>query len=164
MKLTRRAYVSVGRIMSPLALIGLRFYTLLTRRPRVRIVVMNELGEILLVQGVISHLGMWTLPGGGVNRHEALENAAERELFEETGIKKPAGAFRFLRTIEKSESGLAFVAPLYMVSATKADLSKTPHNPREIADIGWFKLDDLPDPMAPIVSLGIDEYKRVKQR
>ena len=32
------------------------------------------------------HRGKWTLPGGGLNFGESLEQALEREVFEETGL------------------------------------------------------------------------------
>jgi ADP-ribose pyrophosphatase YjhB (NUDIX family) len=164
MKVSRRVYVLSGRIMSPFALLGLKVYTLITKRPRVRVVAINEHDEILLIRGVISHLGWWTLPGGGVNKHEALDAAAKRELYEETGVRKPLDEFRFLRTIERPELGLNFEAPLFYVPIKHNDLPKTLHNPAEIADIGWFAIDALPELTAKLVHAAIAEYRVAKQR
>ncbi len=160
----RQAYIGFGRWLGPLALLGLRLSTVATRQPRVRVLVRSEHGEILLVRGIISHLGHWTLPGGGVNRHEAFATAASREVHEETGIKKPADIFLYLRTVEKPELGLHFVAPLFVVSVKKSELPKTLHNPREIAELGWFDPLSLPPETDPIVFAALTEYGAMGNR
>ncbi|MDB5183493.1 MAG: ADP-ribose pyrophosphatase [Candidatus Saccharibacteria bacterium] len=157
----RRAYIRAGRILSPVALLGLRIYTMITHRPRVRVIVTNEYDEILLVRGIISHLGWWMLPGGGVNRGEELVVAAQRELHEETGIHKSLDNFHYIRTIEKSELGFNFSAPLFRILVKKSDLPKSLYNPVEIAEIGWYKLDKLPELTAAVVFLAIDELSAV---
>ena len=158
MTVGRRIYVVSGRIVGPFALIGLKVYTAITRRPRVRVIVLNEHGEILLVRGIISHLGNWTLPGGGVNRKEPLVAAAKRELYEETGIERPESAFTYLRTVSKHELHLGFDAPLFSVSVKKNELPKHQFNPIEIAAIGWFASDNLPSESASLVHLAMNEY------
>jgi len=56
--------------------------------PRVSAVVacVDEGGQILIVKQTAGPFaGAWLLPGGHVERDERLEDAARRELFEETG-------------------------------------------------------------------------------
>ena len=56
--------------------------------PRVAVgaVVFKE-GRILLVRrGKAPAEGMWSIPGGSVNLGESLQQAAEREIIEETGV------------------------------------------------------------------------------
>ncbi len=156
----RRVYVSVGRVLSPVMILGLKFYTAVTHRPRVRVIVTNELGEILLVRGIISHRGWWTLPGGGVNRKEEWAEAASRELHEETGIKMPAEEFIYVRTVEKGELGLSFTAPLFHV-VSKRKLPRKLFNPSEIADASWFAVDNLPTPITLLAQAAADECKRL---
>jgi 8-oxo-dGTP diphosphatase len=43
-------------------------------------------GGLLLVRHVVDHREWWCPPGGGVDGDEPLPTAAERELFEETGV------------------------------------------------------------------------------
>ncbi|MFA5927361.1 MAG: NUDIX hydrolase [Patescibacteria group bacterium] len=46
----------------------------------------NKAGEVLLVKSSHKSIGdFWCVPGGGVEEGEAISDAAERELAEETG-------------------------------------------------------------------------------
>ncbi len=81
--------------------------------PRISAVVacVDDAGRVLIVKQTAGPFaGTWLLPGGNVERNESLEDAARRELFEETGYRAgdlrpvaryevrsvPAGRFHFL--------------------------------------------------------------------
>lgn len=47
--------------------------------------IVDHTGRVLLALWNEGEIPMWTMPGGGVELHESVEQAAVRELFEETG-------------------------------------------------------------------------------
>jgi ADP-ribose pyrophosphatase len=64
-------------------------------------------GKILLVQrGVAPSKGLWAIPGGALDLGETLQQAAQREILEETGVtilaREPIYAFDFF---ERTDSG-----------------------------------------------------------
>jgi 8-oxo-dGTP diphosphatase len=64
-------------------------------------------GKILLVKrGIAPSKGLWAIPGGALDLGETLQQAAEREILEETGVviraRKPIYAFDFF---ERSGDG-----------------------------------------------------------
>ena len=148
----------LGMTVAPFALIGLKLFTFVTNRPRVRILVTNEKREILLLRGVISKRGLWTFPGGGVNRGESLKAAVRRELHEETGIDVPVSKLRHLRTVPKGELGLPFDAPVFHVDVRRSDLPGTPYNTKEIAHVGWFSTENIPEHTSALVNEIVAKY------
>lgn len=157
MSYTRRTYLSIGKIAAPVALLGLKIYTKVTNRPRVRVLVENEDGEILLIQNVFSQSKSWIFPGGGVGRSETLVEAACRELYEETGIKKPTSQLNFLSFQNKKETGLSFDVPIFYILVQKNDLPMKLHNPIEIAAVRWFRKDNLPKEISKLIQAAINE-------
>jgi len=76
--------------------------------PRVGVgaVVLRE-GRILLVcRGAAPAQGLWAIPGGGLKLGETLQEGAEREILEETGIVIRAGEPVFTcDSLEKDGTG-----------------------------------------------------------
>jgi 8-oxo-dGTP diphosphatase len=65
----------------------------LTFRPSVYGIIVND-GNVLLLNTV--HTGTYSLPGGGIEIGETIENALKREVREETGIEiEIVNFFRF---------------------------------------------------------------------
>lgn len=76
--------------------------------PRVAVgaVVFKDDRVLLVRRGRAPARGLWAIPGGSMELGETLQAAAEREIFEETGIKIRAGepVFTF-DVIEKDNDG-----------------------------------------------------------
>lgn len=62
-------------------------------QPRVAVgaVVFKDQRVLLVRRGKAPALGRWAIPGGSVRLGESLQQAAEREIWEETGIRIAAG-------------------------------------------------------------------------
>ena len=66
-------------------------------------------GSILLVKRKYHpSKGLWAIPGGKIKWGETLQQAAEREIFEETGIKIKAGRPVYIFDYIKNEGGREF--------------------------------------------------------
>ncbi|WP_371501544.1 NUDIX hydrolase [Kitasatospora sp. NBC_00374] len=88
----------------------------------------------------------WSLPGGKVDQPgESFEQAAARELAEETGIVLPAAAMRVLAVLLDHRDGRARLTAAVLAPPTDAPAFVTePH-----ACAGWdrFPVDALPAPL-----------------
>ncbi len=117
----------------------------------VRVLVERE-GEFLLVKP--SYQAYWTLPGGGVEPGETLEQSARREIKEETGAL--AGELRLMGAYtsfqeHKNDHVLLFCGPLQ-----ELDAGFQPD--AEIEAFGFFAPGSLPVETAPGVRRRIEEY------
>lgn len=109
------------------------------------VVVLNKNKQILLQ--LRADTKEWGLPGGAMELAESLEQTAERELFEETGLR--AENFKFLDLL--SGQNLYFKYPhgdevynvisVYVAEGTYGELSMTDG---ESLDLQYFSPTDLP--------------------
>jgi 8-oxo-dGTP pyrophosphatase MutT (NUDIX family) len=109
-------------------------------RPRtsgVRCIVLNG-GRILLIKNTYINRG-WDLPGGGVHNKEHLDLAAQREVFEETGVK-----ISEVRQIGKFENREEYKRDLVNVFVGFTEQEEIIADPGEISDAQWFNLNQLP--------------------
>jgi 8-oxo-dGTP diphosphatase len=76
--------------------------------PRVAVgaLIIKDDGVLMIKRGKAPSKDMWSVPGGRVEIGETLQEAAEREVLEETGITVRAGAPVYVfDMIEKGEDG-----------------------------------------------------------
>lgn len=135
-----KLYYLISDIMRPLAVFALTLYGWITKTPRSRVVVYDERGHILLIQGVFEK-NSWSLPGGGVNRREGLAEAAIRELSEEVGVSLSTSDIEMLFSV-KSHSHEEWVFKAYIDSS---DLPEASPSRFEVKDMKWFPADNLPE-------------------
>jgi ADP-ribose pyrophosphatase len=103
-------------------------------------------GKVLLVKRIKDpQKKTWAIPGGSVNLGETLQEAAEREIKEETGLtiraKNPVHTFDF---IERDEKGR--IRFHYVIIDLEADYVCGRLRPADDAlDAGWFSPEELTD-------------------
>jgi len=129
------------------------------------VIVENGNGEILLQ--LRKDNGCWGYPGGSVDINEVVEEAARRELFEETGLV--AGVMELFGVFSGEE--LYYVYPhgdeisnvdiVYLCreysGECRADLV-------ESVDVRFFGIDDLPDEISPPCVPAIRRYVESRGR
>jgi ADP-ribose pyrophosphatase YjhB (NUDIX family) len=97
-------------------------------------------GEYLLARR--RDIGLWNLPGGGLEAGETVEEGLAREVREEVGV-----IIRIVRLVgvyskpQKSEVVLTFLCKL----ATEDE----PGTSDEVSQVGWFSPDRLPAETLP---------------
>lgn len=115
----------------------------LLRRPLtlgVRIIAKNDLGHVLLVRH--TYVSGWHLPGGGVELGETLLQAAEKELWEETGFRPATSPMRLVSFHYNLNASPRDHVALYECSSVVEGRAFAPN--KEIAEIGFFSWDQLP--------------------
>ncbi len=104
----------------------------------VRGVVRDENGCFLLVRH--SYAPGWMFPGGGVDHGESLEHAVTRELREETGVHA-RGRPRLISVHTNFKHFRGDHVALFVIDRwDREDTSSL-----EIAELGFYPLDDLPE-------------------
>lgn len=104
-------------------------------------------GKLLLARRMKApEAGFWNIVGGKVDHLEPAEQAAKREAEEETGLS--IGAIEFVCATEQiiDADRQHWISLLYRTNDVQGEAQLT--EPDKIAEIGWFSLDDLPQPLS----------------
>lgn len=105
----------------------------------VRVAAFNDKGHVFLVRH--TYVPGWQFPGGGVEVDETALEAMERELFEEGNVTLGAAPELFQVYFNSRITNRDHVL-LYVCRDVRRQTPKVPD--KEIAESGFFPLDDLP--------------------
>lgn len=102
-------------------------------------------GKILLVRRARPPAaGLWAVPGGGVRLGETLQQAAEREMQEELGIRvrarEPVYAFDLIQRDEAGRVEFHYVVVDLRCEYVAGDIRPN----EECLEAGWFAPDEVP--------------------
>ena len=111
--------------------------------PSVGAVVINNKKILMIKRGKPPAEGIWSIPGGRLKLGESLQQAAEREVFEETGLviksKYPIYTFDF---IEKDQFGK--VKFHYVIVDLLAEyISGEPVPGDDASEACWFDIQEI---------------------
>jgi 8-oxo-dGTP pyrophosphatase MutT (NUDIX family) len=122
-------------------------------RPRsigVRVMMIQD-GKVLLVRH--TYMDGWFMPGGGVKRGETFDQAARREAHEEVGAQlneiSLVGAYTNFTEWKNDHNVLFF----------SGDFTLNGRHDREIAEVRFYRLSDLPEKLWPGHRRRLEEYR-----
>src|SRR5919199_967377 len=105
--------------------------------------------------------GCWAIPGGFINMDESLEQAARRELEEETGVRDIYLEQLYTFGAPKRDPRTRVISVAY-IALVRADM-QTLRVSEESTDVRWFAVRRLPGPLAfdhdTILATGLDRLR-----
>ena len=113
------------------------------------VVVQDGRGRVLLVRHSYGK-ERWSLPGGAVDQGESPAEAAVREAREEAGVEVELDHLIGVYYLRSRKDGLRF---MFAARITSGEPSAADAD--EIAEIGWFDPDALPEPTTPTMPYGV---------
>ena len=125
------------------------------RRPSARLLILDPLGRVLLFRftfrtGALAGQAYWATPGGALEEGESFEQAAIRELFEETGhvatsVGEPVAEREFVLQMPDGNPVLAherfFVVPV--PEPTFSAEHWTPWERQVMTEHRWWSLEEI---------------------
>ncbi|MBI5398578.1 NUDIX hydrolase [Candidatus Woesearchaeota archaeon] len=102
----------------------------------------SDLQVLLVKRNVLPFKDCWALPGGFVRMNESLEDAAKRELMEETGVHDVylEQLYTFGEPARDPRTRVITVAYFALISSEKLTLKAA----TDVSAVGWFAIKKLP--------------------
>lgn len=117
-----------------------------TPKVDVRAVVFNETGQLLLVKEKAD--GCWAMPGGWTDISYSPGEVAEKECFEEAGLKVRTKRLLAIMDKQKQQMPPAFEY-VYKIFLLCEKLDDNLSVGSETSDVGWFDQNKLPELSLP---------------
>ena len=112
-------------------------------------------GKVLMVRrGIEPGLGLWSLPGGYVDRGEVVELAAQREVLEETGLRVRVDGLVGVYSQEGQ--------PVILVTYDSRIVGGCPMPGPEVQELDFFSTDRLPPLAFPRDREILEAWKRMR--
>lgn len=102
----------------------------------------NELKILLVKRNEDPFKGGWALPGGFVKMDESLDDAAKRELSEESGVKNVYLEQLYTFGNPKRDPRTRVITVTYMALTTKSEWKLSSSG--DVTEAEFFKVDSLP--------------------
>lgn len=105
-------------------------------------VIDNDLKVLLIERGVEPFKDRWAIPGGFVQMNESLDEAAQRELIEETGVKDVylEQLYSFGEINRDPRGRVITISYFALVNADRVKLRAS----TDVKDVKWFSIKKLP--------------------
>ncbi|MHB1988319.1 MAG: NUDIX hydrolase [Acidimicrobiales bacterium] len=105
-------------------------------------IILRTPDQILLIKrGREPSAGRWSLPGGRVEFGETLEEAVQREVFEETGIVTEVG--QLLGWVERRYQSHHFVIMDFLAEVARSDTEVVPRAGDDAVVARWVMIAEL---------------------
>ncbi len=142
---------------------------LVGRRPLLQVgasvIVENENGQVLLEKRTDNHC--WGYPGGSVELDEVVEEAAKRELFEETGLVAEAlqlfGVFsgKELHYVYPNGDEVSNVDIVFLCKVWSGEIKP---QASEVSELRFFPADALPENLSPPIRKPLLQWAAEKRK
>lgn len=103
--------------------------------------------------------GTWDCGGGGLHFGESLEEALSREMREEYGVVPEKTEYLGFREVHRTVNGKATHWIAFHFKAQVLRDQVVIGEPDKMDEIGWFKLDSLPEPLHSQIRHELDKYR-----